>query len=145
MERMHAVSVIVAESGSEWLAWAHTLRRCAGHLLVLAQNKTEDSADFTQRVSERIARLTREGVPVRAAAYVSGDGHDARAKALRSRLLRRLSAVLTGSGDCARLYLDAPHEGRPEARTLMQALAWALSDLTQGSGLSVRVGAPGAA
>ena len=55
----------------------------------------------------------------------------------RSAILRRLAALLSGSGRAARLYVDAAARGGRASQRLMRALAWAISDLAKGSGLKV--------
>jgi hypothetical protein len=137
---MHKVSVLVAERGSDWLAWARVLRARASSTIVLAQPAAEDDAAFARRVTDRIARLEHEGAAVEQAAFVGGDRSDASARAQRSAILRRLASLLTRPGRTPRLYVDgATRNGRASQR-LMRALAWAIADWAKGSGLKVLLG-----
>jgi len=135
---MQTISVLVAERGADWLGWARLLRSRAGATtIVLAQPVAEDDAAFAQRVAARIERLELEGAPVEQAAFIGGDRADAAARRQRSAILRRLAALLSGSGRAARLYVDAAARGGRASQRLMRALAWAIADLAKGSGLKV--------
>lgn len=138
---MHTVSVVVAERGTDWLAWARLLRGRATSTLVLAQPAAEDDASFARRVTDRIGRLELEGAKVEQAAFVGGDRSDAEAKMQRSAILRRLASLLALQGRTARLYVDAAARGGRASQRLMRALAWAIADWANGTGLKVLVGA----
>lgn len=136
---MHRVSVLVAERGSDWLAWARVLRARATSTIVLAQPAAEDDAAFARRVADRIHRLENEGARVDQAAFVGADRSDPEARAQRSVILRRLASLLAGRGRSTKLYLDgSPRAGA--SQRLMRALAWAIADLAKGSGLRVLLG-----
>jgi hypothetical protein len=134
---MQTISVLVAERGADWLGWARLLRSRAGATIVLAQPAAEDDAAFARRVAARIERLELEGAPVEQAAFIGGDRVDAAVRSHRSAILRRLAALLTGSGRTARLYVDAAARGGRASQRLMRALAWAIADLAKGSRLKV--------
>jgi hypothetical protein len=135
---MQTISVLVAERGADWLGWARLLRGRAGATtIVLAQPEAEDDAAFARRVADRIERLERQGASVDHAAFVGSDRADREARVQRSAILRRLAALLSGSGRAARLYVDAAARGGRASQRLMRALAWAISDLAKGSGLKV--------
>jgi hypothetical protein len=137
---MYTVSILVAEHGSEWLSWAHAMRKEGDSTIVLAQSADEDDELFAQRVSDRIRRLERSGTIVEHAAFVGSDRADQRARIQRSAILRRLSSLLSVSGRQARLYLDAATRTGQRSLHLMRALGLAIADLSRGTGLSVRVG-----
>jgi len=134
---MQTISVLVAERGADWLGWARVLRTRAGATIVLAQPVAEDDAAFARRVADRIERLEQEGAAVEQAAFIGGDRADAAARLQRSAILRRLAALLSGSGRAARLYVDAAARGGRASQRLMRALAWAISDLAKGTRLKV--------
>jgi hypothetical protein len=135
---MQTISVLVAERGADWLGWARLLRsRADVTTIVLAQPEAEDDAAFALRVAARIERLELEGTPVEQAAFIGGDRADAAARMQRSAILRRLAALLSGSGRAARLYVDAAARGGRASQRLMRALAWAIADLAKGSRLKV--------
>lgn len=134
---MQTISVLVAERGSEWLGWARLLRGRAGATIVLAQPEAEDDAAFARRVADRIERLLQQGAAVEQAAFVGGDRADDDARVQRSAILRRLAALLSGSGRAARLYVDAAARSGRTSQRLMRALAWAIADLAKGSKLKV--------
>jgi GNAT superfamily N-acetyltransferase len=138
---MHKVSVLVAERGADWLAWARVLRARATSTIVLAQPAAEDDAAFARRVTDRISRLEHEGAAVEQAAFIGGDRSDPLAKQQRSLILRRLASLLTGPGRTARLYVDSASRGGGASQRLMRALAWAIADWAKGSGLKVLLGA----
>ena len=137
---MHRVSVLVAERGSDWLAWARVLRARATSTIVLAQPAAEDDAAFARRVSDRINRLAHEGAAVEQAAFIGGDRSDAQAKAQRSAIVRRLASLLAGRGRSTKLYLDGASRAGAGSQRLMRALAWAIADWAKGSGLRVLLG-----
>jgi hypothetical protein len=135
---MQTISVLVAERGADWLGWARLLRRRDGATtIVLAQPAAEDDAAFARRVAARIERLELEGAAVEQAAFIGGDRADDAARSQRSAILRRLAALLSGSGRAARLYVDAAARGGRASQRLMRALAWAVADLAKGSRLKV--------
>ena len=146
---MQTISVVVAERGTDWLAWARMLRGRASSTLVLAQPAVEDDAAFARRVTDRIARLEQEGATVEQAAFVGGDRSDGEAKVQRSAMLRRLASLLalpparvdSRDGRGARLYVDAAARCGRASQRLMRALAWAIADWAHGTGLKVWVGA----
>ena len=135
----NSTAVVVAERGTEWLAWARRLRDHDGSTIVLAQPQNEDDASFAKRVSDRIERLEQQGIAVEQAAFVGGDRADESARAQRSAVLRRLAALLSGGGLAARLYVDAAARGGRATQRLMRALGWAIGDLAKGSSLKVLV------
>lgn len=138
---MYTVSIIVAEHGAEWLSWAKALRRGHGNsTIVIAQSAAEDDETFAQRVSDRLRHLETKGTVVGDAAFVGSERSDTKAQAQRSAILRRLSSLLAVEGRKARLYLDAATRTGKRSLRLMQALGWAIADLSRGTGLSVRIG-----
>jgi hypothetical protein len=137
---MQTISVVVAERGTDWLGWARALRTRTASMLVLAQPEAEDDAAFARRVTDRIGRLEQQGTKVEHAAFVGGDRADGDAKVHRSAMLRRLASLLTLEGRTARLYVDAAARGGRASQRLMRALAWAIADWAQGTGLKVLVG-----
>jgi hypothetical protein len=137
---MQTISVLVAERGTDWLGWARILRGRTASTLVLAQPAAEDDAAFARRVTDRIGRLEQEGATVEQAAFVGSDRADTEAKVQRSAMLRRLASLLTLEGRTARLYVDAAARGGRASQRLMRALAWAIADWADGSGLKVWVG-----
>lgn len=139
---MNTVSVVVAERGSEWVDWARHMRSATCSTIVIAQNLDEGDAAFAERVQDRLGRLRGKGTRVEQAVFVSGSGSQPHRHGLQARLLRRLSSLLSGTAGRSRLYLDAT-AAAPPVRRMMDALAWTLSELAEGSGLSISVdGAP---
>lgn len=139
---MASVTLVVAERGADWLAWAHELRGPSNSLIVLAQDPQEDAEAFGQRVTEKLDRLQESASPPDQVIYVGGERWDIPTRSWRTRLLRSVSTLLGRSGAAVRLLLDA---SQPRAAHLMQALAWALSDSTRGTALSVAVASPSVA
>jgi len=139
---MASVTLVVAERGADWLAWAHELRGPSNSLIVLAQDPQEDAESFGQRVTEKLDRLQESASPPDQVIYVGGERWDGPTRSWRTRLLRSVSTLLGRSGAAVRLLLDA---SQPRAAHLMRALAWALSDSTRGTALSVAVASPSVA
>ena len=135
---MNTVSVVVAERGSDWVDWARHMRGATSMTIVVAQSLDEGDAAFAERVQERLGRLRATGTRVEQAVFVSGADSRPHRHGLQARLLRRLSALLSGTAERSRLYLDATASA-PAVRRMMDALAWTLSDLAKGSGLSISV------
>ena len=141
---MDTISLVVAEHGADWLGWAQTLSGAANNLVVLVQDQGERPVEFAKRVTARVSRLRREGGAVTRAAF-AGSGFEPEAQAARSKILRKVSAALAASSSQGQLYLDAREQdgpARPQGRNFLRALAWALSDMAKGSGLSISVGGP---
>jgi hypothetical protein len=136
---MTSVTVVVAERGANWLGWAHELRGPSNSLIVLAQHPQEEAEAFGQRVTEKLDRLQDTNSAPDQVIYVGGERWDDPARNWRTRLLRIVSSLLGRSGSAVRLYLDA---SQPRAAHLMRALAWALTDATRGTGLSISVATP---
>ena len=135
---MNTVSVVVAERGSDWLDWARHLRGRTSSTIVLAQNESEGAHDFAERVQHRLGRLHASGTRVEQAAFVGSADSPAALTQLRPGLLRKLSAVLSATAERSKLYLDAAAEA-PAVRRMLAAMAWTLSELAAGSGLSISV------
>lgn len=139
-QSVEKVSVLVAEQGAEWLGWARKLRGGANALIVLIQGNSEDPDSFAERVSKRITRLHKSGTTIERAAFVGREELQDGATETRSKILRKLTSVLTWSGSETRLYLDPASPNRARSHNLMQALGSALGEMTRGSGLSISVG-----
>ena len=136
---MPNVSLVIAEYGSNWLPWARKLRGDKDQVVVLVQDSEEAPAAFAHRVLDRMRRLRKDGMQVVEAAVVGSEACTSAHKHQRTKILRKLTAMLSSSGNAAHLYLDpCAAEHRP-SHHLMRALAWALTDMTRGSGLSISV------
>lgn len=137
---MDRVNVIVAECGAQWVGWAHRLRDLGDRTLVLSQSPEESPGEFTRRVIERLGRLRRGGAQLQGAAYVTGHCADGATLRQRSKVTRKLSALLAHEDGATRLFLDPSTPAHGPIPTWIRALAMALSELARGSGLSVQVG-----
>ncbi|MDD9945838.1 MAG: hypothetical protein OXU20_32640 [Myxococcales bacterium] len=137
---METVSVVIVEHGGNWLPWARKLRASRDRLVVVAQTECEAPHAFARRVIGRLKALRHEGVQLAEAALVGGTVSDSSHKHQRSKILRKLTALLSHCGCEGHLYLDPGAEVDQPSQNLMHAIAWALRDLTRGSGVSISVG-----
>lgn len=137
---MPQVSLVIAEYGANWAPWTRKLRADRESLMLLAQTADESPQVFGRRVVQRLRRLRRESVEIAEAAVVAGPESTPAHRGARTKMVRKVTSLLAQSGNDSHLFLDPAAETDGPAHTFMQALAWTLSDLAKGTGLSIRVG-----
>lgn len=140
---MERVSIVIAEHGGNWAPWARKLRADKERVVVLVQADDETPQAFSQRVITRLRRLRKEGAVLQEAAMVGGPACTSAHKHQRTKILRKLTAQLSLSGNESQLFLDPAAAEHEPSYNLMRALAWALADMAKGSGLSISVQALG--
>lgn len=139
---MDKASIVIAEHGADWSAWAAKLQSANSQLVVLMQDEGEHAGDFLRRTQTRLEKLTLDGFEFKEAAFVGNGRSHSRSNKERSRIVRSLSSLLSRVGATS-LYLDMSMEtATRKSKQMLSALAWALNDLTKGSGLSVSVEQP---
>ncbi|MCA9529440.1 MAG: hypothetical protein KC543_04835 [Myxococcales bacterium] len=125
-------AVVIAERGASWVDWFDRLSARGDHVVLLVQEPDEPAGAFARRVRERFGRDDLREWPPSAAVLVSGGRVDSAVIAARSALTRTIASAMSGVGRGEMLFADSGPD-----RYCMLALAAAVADQVQGSGVKV--------